>query len=269
MDVKISIITITFNSEVTIEKTVRSIISQSYKNFEHIIMDNKSKDKTINLVRGIYSKVKLLDHLKIISEKDNGIADAMNKGLDISNGKIINFLHSDDHYIDTKLLERVNKEFSQRDDLLIFHGNIFFNDPKYGSITKRQVCKSVLDGFPFYHQTMFIQRMVFDKLGGFKTNYQIALDYEFFCRLEKNIPSLHKKIFYLNGSPIVWVEFGGISSTKPLDGLSEVKRALKENKLWSIKTAWMVWRNITKSIIKDIFLKLKLKPLLEILRKLK
>ena len=100
---KISIIIPTFNSSETIQDTINSVIFQNFKNYEIIIVDNNSKDKTIEIIK----KNRLID-IKFIIEKDNGVYDAINKGIKLSTGKIISLLHSDDIYYDNKVLDNEN-----------------------------------------------------------------------------------------------------------------------------------------------------------------
>ena len=107
---KISIIIPTFNSSETIQDTINSIVSQNFKNYEIIVVDKNSKDKTIEIIK----KNRLID-IKFIIENDNGIYDAINKGIKLSNGKIISLLHSDDVYYDNKVLDNVVKAFTTYD----------------------------------------------------------------------------------------------------------------------------------------------------------
>ena len=108
---KISVITVSLNSEKTIEKTINSVLSQNYKNFEYIIVDGKSDDKTLDVINKYKNKIDL-----VISEKDKGIFDAINKGIQRSSEIYIN--HSfDDSFYDDKVLETVNKNFIEKDNL--------------------------------------------------------------------------------------------------------------------------------------------------------
>ena len=109
---KISVITVSLNSEKTIEKTINSVLSQNYKNFEYIIVDGKSDDKTLDVINKYKNKIDL-----VISEKDKGIFDAINKGIQRSSGDIISIIHSDDSFYDDKVLETVNKNFIEKDNL--------------------------------------------------------------------------------------------------------------------------------------------------------
>ena len=103
----ISIITPTFNSSNTITKNIQSVIAQSFKEFEHIIVDNASTDDTITKIESLYKEFGLFEKLKIISKKDNGISDAFNKGIQASKGEIIAILNGDDEYFDNSIFERV------------------------------------------------------------------------------------------------------------------------------------------------------------------
>src|SRR5579872_4520766 len=106
---KISIITVCFNSETTIEDTILSVISQDYQNLEYIIIDGNSTDKTLHIINQYSDKIS-----KIISEKDEGIYFALNKGIDRSTGDIIGILHSDDFYPNNQILSKVCNEFKSK-----------------------------------------------------------------------------------------------------------------------------------------------------------
>ena len=115
---KISIITVTKNSQKTIEKTIKSFISQDYKNKELILIDGKSSDKTISIIAKYRNKIS-----KLITEKDKGIYDALNKGFKNSKGDIIGILHSDDKYNNEKVLSKIMKVFNNKNVSLI-HTNV-------------------------------------------------------------------------------------------------------------------------------------------------
>src|ERR1035437_8279431 len=118
----ISIITPTFNSKSSIEETVKSVISQTYSDFEHIIVDNLSEDNTLDLIKNMYRNAGIEKQLKIITEKDKGISDAFNKGIDNSSGEIIAILNSDDIFYDESILSLINSTLSQPGKLIV-HGN--------------------------------------------------------------------------------------------------------------------------------------------------
>src|SRR3990167_7739385 len=115
---KISVVTPTFNSEKTIAGNIQSIISQAYKDFEHIIIDNLSTDKTIELAKNYYLSAGMIDRLIIISEKDNGISDAFNKGIKTASGEIIAILNSDDVYFNNRVFEKVADLFEKKGNII-------------------------------------------------------------------------------------------------------------------------------------------------------
>lgn len=119
---KISIITVCYNSEKTIEDTIKSVVSQSYPNIEYIIIDGVSTDNTLEIVNKYQEKIS-----KIISEKDNGLYDAINKGINIASGEIIAILNSDDLYQDNKVIEEVVELF-RKDNLETCYGDLVYVD---------------------------------------------------------------------------------------------------------------------------------------------
>ena len=127
----ISIITVCMNSERTIDQTLKSVINQSYHNYEHIIIDGKSSDNTLNIV-------KKYPHIKtIISEKDNGIYDAMNKGIDSCRGDVVGFLNSDDLFNNHYVLERIASCFANRAYIDACYSDLVYVDRKDISKIKR------------------------------------------------------------------------------------------------------------------------------------
>ncbi len=136
---KISIVTPTFNSEATILINVNSILNQTYSNFEHILIDNESSDNTLNLAKKEYRLRNSTEKLRIIREKDKGIAEAFNKGIEASSGEIIAILNSDDQYYGESVLEKVTNCFKDK-NVLFVHGKIYFEDPLYGSNIRNHLC---------------------------------------------------------------------------------------------------------------------------------
>lgn len=109
---KISVITVSFNSEHTISDTIESVLNQTYNDIEYIIVDGSSSDNTMQIIKEYESKFEMSGKkLKWISEKDNGIYDAMNKGIKLSSGEVIGLLNSDDYYIDSLAVEDIAKSF--------------------------------------------------------------------------------------------------------------------------------------------------------------
>ncbi len=183
---KINIITATFNRENTIERAISSVKRQTYKNIQSIIVDGASTDNTIGLVKPLMSKNDIL-----ISEPDSGTYDALNKGIKLSDGDIIGFLHSDDMYSDNSIVSSVMKLFLDKDIDIVYGDASYFKKDRiekvvriYRSDTLSK--KNLAWGKMPAHPAMFIKREIYQKIGLFNTSYSIAGDYEFLCRLVMN-----------------------------------------------------------------------------------
>lgn len=178
---KISIITVAYNSEKTIRGTLQSIANQTYPNIEHIVVDGGSKDRTMDIVRS-FNHIK-----KAVSEKDYGIYDGMNKGLALATGDIVGFLNSDDIYADDLVLERVANVFELKDVDSLYSDLSFFKETEdnitriwNAGLIKR---KRFLYGWMPPHPTFFAKKSVYDRFGGFDINFRQSADYELMLRL--------------------------------------------------------------------------------------
>lgn len=173
-----SIITVCFNAEKTICKTISSIINQTYSNYEYIIIDGKSTDNTIKVINKF--KPILNKKLKVISEADNGIYDAMNKGIMNAKGDIIGIINSDDWY-ESKSLEIINNYYTSTNKNGIYYG--LLNSYKKGQFYKVEcVHHSYLNEAPLFHPTCFVSKQVYDSIGLFNLKYKLAADYDFFLK---------------------------------------------------------------------------------------
>jgi glycosyltransferase len=248
---KISVITPTFNSEKTISENVNSVLSQSYREFEHIIIDNCSNDSTLEIISELYNKNNCTDKLIIISEKDEGISDAFNKGIKNASGDIITILNGDDKYFHNQVFADVVKSLIQQ-EILFVHGNILFQDEKYGSNLRRPLLCDVRVAMPFNHPTMFFKKEIFDKVGYFNTSYRYSMDFEFICRISK-VFELPKISFYLNSQPMVIMNAGGASWNNEIESIKETKRALKTHKLWNIKSFLYYSFRVFRTYLKKLF----------------
>ena len=172
---KISIITVTKNSEKFLEKNILSVNNQSYRNYEHIIIDGLSKDKTLRIIKKHKNKIKYW-----ISEKDRGIYDAMNKGIKKATGDIIGILNSDDIYY-KKTLETVNKYFNKDKDLDFLFGSVF-----KGKLLTGYNPKKISWSFGFYtaHSVgFFIKKKSQLNVGFYNIKYKNSSDYDLFYRM--------------------------------------------------------------------------------------
>ena len=227
---KISIITTAYNSGRTIEETIKSVLSQSYKDYEHIIVDGNSKDNTMEIVKK-YEK-EYNGKLKYISEKDEGIYDAMNKGIKMATGDIIGLLNSDDKYADKDVLNII-EETIRNNDCDGIHGNLLYMDSE--TMTKPQrkwITKStnIKTGNIMAHPTMYLKREVYDKKGLYDLKYKIVSDYDFMVKvlIDKNIKLIHINKY------LIHMRLGGASSAGIKGYLRNLKESyiiLKDNKI--------------------------------------
>lgn len=264
---KISIITPTFNSAKTIESNLSSILSQTYKNFEHIIVDNLSTDSTISIAKELYSKNNCSEKLIIISEKDEGIADAFNKGIQKSSGEIIAILNSDDSYFYFNLFADVVKAFTEK-SVLFVHGDILFKDRKYGTNVRRPLMCDLRVAMPFNHPTMFIKKEVYDSIGLFDNAFRYSMDFEFVCRLAKKY-DFKKAGYYFDANPMVTMKAGGVSWKNEIKSIKETKLALKKYSLWDFKAFYHYSLRIIRTYLKKILSKIGLNFLVKLWRKFK
>jgi glycosyltransferase involved in cell wall biosynthesis len=245
----ISIVTPTFNSARSIQETVKSVVAQTYGNFEHIIVDNLSKDNTLELIRNVYRNAGFEERLKIISEKDIGISDAFNKGIKSSRGEIIGILNSDDIYYDESILSLVNTALSQPGKL-IAHGNIYFEDHVWGSNLRFPLKDRIL-GVGFNHPGMFIHKEVYKRAGQYNTEMRYAMDIDFFFRLQKEYQNIEQVSSYIN-YPLVTMKAGGASWKNEGKALKEVKSSLISNNLWNLDSRLYYWTRIGRTRIKTL-----------------
>lgn len=185
---KVSVITVSYNAIATIEKTILSVISQTYDNIEYIIIDGGSKDGTVEVIKKYSDKIS-----KWISEPDGGIYYAMNKGIQLASGEWIHFRNCGDYFVSNDILSILfaGKDYS---DIDIIHGNcIYFNSWGYRSYRPAIIQESYKVTMPVIHSSAFI-RTELHKQWPFNTQYRSSADYDFFYRcLEAN-----KVFYYIN-----------------------------------------------------------------------
>jgi glycosyltransferase len=182
MSLKISIITVCYNSAKTIEKTIQSVLSQTYGNIEYVIIDGKSNDDTLSIVK------KYEDKITWISEADKGLYDAINKGLKIASGDVIGLMHSDDVFASDDVLSVISETF-QKDNCNGTYGDLVYTkqddiDEVVRYWKSKKFIKSLLKkGWMPAHPTLFLKKEVYDKYVGFNLKYKIAADYDFVTRV--------------------------------------------------------------------------------------
>lgn len=181
---KITIITIAFNSEKTIEETIKSVINQKYDNLEYIIIDGKSTDKTLEIVSKYKSHIS-----KIVSETDKGISDAFNKGISLATGDIIGLINSDDKLL-PNALEEVAKYYDGK--TYIYKGDVLLWDSS-NDYKCREIASIRFPIMPFFchvaHQGTFVTPQCYKEIGNYDIKMKYAMDLDFLMRATKrNVP---------------------------------------------------------------------------------
>lgn len=180
---KISIITATFNSQQFIEDAIKSYINQSFTDKELVIIDGKSTDNTLEILAAHTNHINTL-----VSEKDKGIYDALNKGVNLAQGEIVGILHSDDFLAHDKVLELVNKKFAENQNLDAVYGDLQYVDRQNPDkvirnwISGRYDINNFTKGWMPPHPTLFIKKQAFEKFGLYNLSYKSAADYDLILR---------------------------------------------------------------------------------------
>lgn len=206
---KISIITVVRNNKRFIECCIKSVIGQTYKNLEYIIIDGASTDGTLDIID------KYADRgAKIFSEKDEGFVYAMNKGLGRASGDVIGFLHSDDFYADNGVIQKVADSFAS-DDTDSLYGDLMYvsrKDPdkvlrywRGGEYSEKKIGW----GWMPPHPAFFVKKRVYEKFGYFNTDFKISADYESILRIFRG----HRISTHYLPRVIVKMRFGGVSNS--------------------------------------------------------
>lgn len=204
---KISIITVSYNSEATIETTFQSVANQTYDNIEYIVVDGNSKDATHSIIKKYKDVV-----TKWVSERDDGLYDAMNKGIKMATGDVIGLINSDDLFCDNKAIEKVMKVFESNPTIDSVYADLFYvSQDNTDNIVRRWVTgeqRKFKYGWHPAHPTLYIKKEVYNKYGLFDLDYKLAADFEIMLRfLEKYKIST----FYLKEA-LVKMRLGGATN---------------------------------------------------------
>ena len=236
---KISIITVSFNSAKTIKETIKSVLTQDYNNIEYIIIDGGSSDETIDIVKSYSEKISYF-----ISEKDNGIYDAMNKGIKAATGDIVGILNSDDFYPNSFVLSNVAKSFKKYNCDAVY-GDLVYVKEKDTTQIKRYWqagnynTSKIKNGWMLPHPTFFVKKVMYDRHGLYNSALKRAADYEMILKL------LYKENISVHYIPMILVKMrmGGASNSTFLnrirankeDGLAWTKNQLNKPMFVRIK----------------------------------
>lgn len=233
---KISLITITYNSEKTLVDTIQSVLNQTYPNIEYIIVDGASKDNTVSIIKEY--EPYFGERMKWISEPDKGLYDAMSKGIRMATGDVVGILNSDDFFTSKEVLQQVANAFIQDEKPDAVYGDVHFVHPEnlnkcvryYSSkVFRRSLMKL---GFMPAHPSFYLRRECFEKYGLYKTDYKIAADFEFLLRViyKENVKTQYLPI------DMVTMRTGGASTSgieSHLKIMKEHLRAFRENGVYT------------------------------------
>lgn len=234
-DIKVSIITVAYNSARTITDTIASVLRQTYPNIEYIVVDGASKDNTVDILR--QNEAKFCGRLRWISERDGGIYDAMNKGILMATGDVVGILNSDDYFTSDDVIERMVKVFED-ETIDATYGDIHFirdGHPdkcvRYYS-SKRFSARWLRFGFMPAHPSFYARREVFERAGLYKTDYKIGSDYEMMVRLfcVEKIKAAYQPLDF------VTMRTGGLSTAgmrSKLQLINDDVRACRENGIYT------------------------------------
>ena len=232
---KISIITATYNSSNTVRDTIESVLRQTYTDIEYIIVDGMSKDNTIDIIKEYEPKFN--GKLKYTSELDNGIYDAMNKGIAMATGDIVGFLNSDDFYTNDNILEQVADAMNDVNVDAVYGDIHYVKDNNLSKCVRYYSSKGFRRwqmrlGFMPAHPSFYCRRSIYDKFGVFNSSYSISGDFELLLRLIF-IHCINIKYLSLD---FVTMRTGG-ASTSGIEShkqtLKDHRRAYRENGVYS------------------------------------
>ena len=232
---KISIITITYNSEKTLADTLESILAQTYQEIEYIVVDGASKDGTMDLVKRYEPLFE--GKMRYVSEPDKGLYDAMNKGIALATGEVVGILNSDDFYTSSEVLTEVAMMMADRTIDAVYGDVHYVKDGQLGKCVRYYTSRPfhrrwMRFGFMPAHPSFYCRRSVYERYGGFDLSYKVAADFENLLRLL----FVHRISTRYIPLDFVTMRTGGASSS----GLRSHKqimrdhlRALRQNKVYS------------------------------------
>lgn len=224
---KVSIITVCYNSAATIKDTIDSVVAQNYQDIEYIIIDGKSTDRTIEIINSYSSNV-----LKCFSEPDNGLYDAINKGIKVATGEIVGLVHADDVLASKDVISKVVDVFIENNCEAIYSDlqyvdkdnlNKVFRDWKAGTYSAGMF----LNGWMPPHPTFYAKRRLFEDLGAYNTSFKISADYELMLRF------VHGNNISIKYIPEVLVKMrvGGKSNSSIIN---RAKANLEDRRAWQV-----------------------------------
>jgi glycosyltransferase involved in cell wall biosynthesis len=227
---KVSIITVSYNCETTIEDTILSVAAQDYSRMEHIVIDGGSTDKTMEVVEKHGTLIN-----QYISEPDNGIYDAMNKGIKLATGDVVGILNADDIYFDNSCISEVVNGFEEKGVSAICGNLVYVSPDNLNKVVRFYSSEGFLPNmFAFgmmpAHPTFFVLRNCYESFGLYKEDYKIAADFELLLRLLK----IHRISYHCIPRTLVKMRRGGVSTRNIKSNWvlnKEILKACRENNI--------------------------------------
>lgn len=240
--IKFSVITPCFNSKKTIERTLQSVLNQTYLNYEYIIIDGGSTDGTLEIIEKY--KEQFEDKMTVVSEADQGIYDAMNKGIMRATGDLIGIVNSDDFYEKTAL-EDIVKSYSEKNEYQILYGMMRVIDLKMRELSILFYNHINMDMQIINHPATFVTAKLYKDLGGYSLKYKSASDYDFMLRMIRNNEVTFTPVYKI----ITNFTLGGMSGS--YIGVQETNDVRFKYGLVSTKNYWLTKiKNTLKHILK-------------------
>lgn len=247
MNPKISIITITYNSEKTLEETIQSVVSQNYDNLEYLIIDGGSTDRTLDIVKKYQDKIDV-----VISEPDKGISDAFNKGIRNATGEIIGIINSDDILLADSLNVLAN---NYSPDIDVYRGKTIVWNPiknkKYIAIPSMNFSVNSIKNRSICHQSTFVSKSAYEKFGYFDLEYKFMMDADLLLRFYEN----KAKMMYID-KELAISRLGGVTNSPYWKKIKEVKNVVIKNGGYKIIANIRVFKFVSYHFIKSIFFKI-------------
>jgi len=232
---KISIITVSYNSSLFIQHTIESVLTQTYPNIEYIVVDGCSKDNTVDIIKE--QEPKFNGRMRWVSEKDLGMYDAMNKGIKMATGDVVGIINSDDFYHRTDVIAEIAKAFVDDSVQATFADVRFVNPDNLNKTVRYYSSKNFSPirfrfGFMPAHPSFFTYKKNFETFGYYQTDYKIAADYELLIRFLYT----HKLAYKYLHLDVMKMRTGGMSTASWKSNIilnKEIVRACKENGIYT------------------------------------
>lgn len=251
-----SIITVTLNAAETLDRTIQSVINQTCKNIEYIVIDGGSKDRTLDIIAKYDHRI---DHW--ISEPDHGISDAFNKGIGCTHGEIIGILNASDWYeLDT--VSEVARAFKQRPDVDVVCGWLQYWRAGRQDYVFTSNPNHIMKEMTVNHPTMFVRKSAYEKFGTFRIDFRYAMDYEFILRLVVagvKVVSLDRILAHM--------QYEGLTSQNWRKAFAEIKRAKVEHLHKPLAAEGYYWFQCVRFRVRLALERVGLEPVINLFRR--